>query len=151
MDDGEHHGRSHHHHGRGELEALHDRSEPHPRREKPVPRRVLERVRDLVCRDRDRCDRAAVMVRWRQPHDVCNRVVVVGWRDLDGNVLQPGQVEQMAGEFTSGRGQIWPLSGVLLHRAAHPPLGAEDETEQEGSAERQKDGHVRYVAVRPYP
>jgi hypothetical protein len=85
----EHHGRSHHHHCRSKLEALHDRGKPHPRREKLVPRRVLERMGDLVCRDRDRCDRAAVMVPRRQPHDVRDRVVVVGWRYLDGNVRQP--------------------------------------------------------------
>jgi hypothetical protein len=87
------------------------------------PRRVLERVGDLVRRDRDRRDRAAVMVLRRQAHDVRDRVVVVGWRDLDGNVLQPRQVEQMAGELASGPGQVRPLGGVLLHRPAHPPLG----------------------------
>jgi hypothetical protein len=91
------------------------------------------------------------MVLRRQAHDVRDRVVVVGWRDLDGNVLQPRQVEQMAGELASGPGQVRPLGGVLLHRPAHPPLGAENEAEQEGGAECQEDGHAGYVGARPCP
>jgi hypothetical protein len=39
----------------------------------------------------------------------------------------------MAGEFTSGPGQIRPLGRVLPHRPAHPPLGAEHETDQQGA------------------
>ena len=50
-----------------------------------------------MCCDRDRRDGAAVMVLWRQAHDVGDWIVVVGLRDLDGNVLEPCQVEKMAG------------------------------------------------------
>jgi hypothetical protein len=112
---------------------------------------VLERVGDFVRRDRNRRDRAAVMALRRQPHDVRDRIVVVGWRDLDEDVLQPRQVEQMAGEFATGPGQVWPLGGVLLHRPAHQPLGAEHKTEQEDGAKREEDGHVGYVVAQPQP
>ena len=76
---------------------------------------------------------------------------MVRWRDLDEDVLQPRQIEQMAGELAAGPGQIRPLGGVLPHRPAHPPLGAKHETEQEGGAKREEDGHVGYVVPQPQP
>lgn len=76
---------------------------------------------------------------------------MVGWRDLDEDVLQPRQIEQMAGELAASPGQIWPLDGVLPHRPAHPPLEAEHESEQEGGAKREEDGHVGYVVALPQP
>ncbi len=45
------------------------------------------------------------MVLRRQAHDVRDWIVVVGLRDLDGNVLEPCQVEQMAGKLAAGPGR----------------------------------------------
>lgn len=62
---------------------------------------------------------------------------MVRWRDPDEDVLQLREVEQVAGELAAGPGQVRPLGGVLLHCLAHPPMGAEHQTEQEGGAKRE--------------
>ena len=67
------------------------------------------------------------MVFRRQPHDVRDRIVVVGWRDLDEDVLQLRQIEQDATHIgvatdhviESFRNGLWPgyKTGEGIERA----------------------------------
>ena len=83
-------------------------------RESRLAARVLHRVRDLVRRDRDRRDRAPVMMLRQQPHRARLGIVVVAVVGLlDRHGLQVRLVEQMARKLRAGARQVGPVRAVL--------------------------------------
>ncbi len=65
---------------------------------------------DLVGRDGDGGDRAAVMVAGREPHGTGVGIVMISrGGDLHGDGLQAETIEQMAGKLAAGAGKVWPV------------------------------------------
>ena len=117
-----------------ELEAPHERH---------LPACVLHRMGDFVRRDRDRRDRASVVVLRQQPHRVRLGIVVIpriGFLHRDG--LQLRFVEQVARKLGAGAREIGPLRAMLAQHALDPELRAEDECQQQQAPEREKDRHA---------
>src|SRR5262249_30597739 len=103
---------------------------------------MLDRVRDLMRRDRDGRDGAPVVMRRQKPHRLRVGIVVVaviGGLDFDG--LQAGLVQQMARELAAGAGKVRPLSAMPAQHVMDPELRAEHDREQDHYREAGDDRH----------
>ena len=112
------------------------------RREGALAARVLDRVRDLVRRDRDGGDRAAVVMLRQEPHRPRLRIVMVAAvGGLDLHAVQARLVEQMARKLAAGAGQIGPVGAVAAQHVMDPHLRAEHDREQDQQYEACDDRH----------
>jgi hypothetical protein len=112
--------------------------------------RVLDRVTDLVRRDRDRRKRAPVVMGLQQADTPAFGIVVVaaiGGLDLD--VLQVVAVEQMAGEFPAGALQVGAVLAVPVDGESHPSLRQDDDGNQRDEEENHRRAPVIGVRLRP--
>ena len=108
---------------------------------------VLHGMGYLVCSDRHRRDRAAIVVLRREADHLLLRIVVVARAgELDLDSAQPSLVEQVTRKLATGAGQIGALGTVARQRLPDPHLRAEDERQQQERPERDNDRHPRMLA-----
>jgi len=103
---------------------------------------MLDRVRDLVRCDSDRCDRTAIVMLAQETHGARSRIVMVALTcDLDFNVGKLGLIEQMPRELAACPRQVRTLDAMLLQDVLDPNARAEHERKDNDQADGDEDGH----------
>jgi hypothetical protein len=111
---------------------------------------VLDRVRNLVRRNRDRGDRAAVVMLRQEPHRLALGIVMISFVGrFDFDIRELRFVEQMPGQFAAGTGQVRAIHTMLAQHVPDPPLRTEHQRDQQDSSESEQDGHNSPAFSRP--